>query len=90
MPAKVEVYGKEGHENTQKALDLLTDKGAPFVFLDVDRLSGGMDEVLSRGGRTRLPQVFVNNRPVGSWEDLHELEAKGDLGEWLATRFQQS
>ncbi len=89
MSGKVEVYGKAGDDWSDKAIELLESKGALVSFLDVDRIAGAEDEVLARGGRIVWPQVFLNNRAVGGWKDLEELEKKGDLDEWLATRFQQ-
>jgi glutaredoxin 3 len=31
------------------------------------------------GGRTSLPQIFINDQPVGGCDDLHALERSGQL-----------
>lgn len=90
MTGKVEVYGKAGDGPTEQAISLLEEQGAFVSFLDVGRIKGADQEVLDRGGRIVWPQVFLNNRAVGTWKDLEELHLKGDLGEWLVTRFQQA
>ena len=86
---KIEVYGSATDETTQKMRAFLDEKGVFYVFLDVDRLRDGRREVVVRGGKASLPQVFINDRPIGSLDDLEELEEKGDLWEWLeAGRFE--
>lgn len=80
---KIEVYGSTSDETTAKMRAFLDEKGVFYVFLDVDRLRDGRREMIVRGGKSRLPQVFINDRPIGSWDDLKELDEKGDLWEWL-------
>ncbi|MBW3583629.1 MAG: glutathione S-transferase N-terminal domain-containing protein [Euryarchaeota archaeon] len=82
--SKVEVYGSAECEYTKKARTLLDEKGVFYVYHDVDRMRDGRKEMVARGGKNKTPQVFINDRPIGAWDDLLELERKGDLWEWLA------
>jgi len=34
-------------------------------------------------GRSEVPQIFVDNRPIGGWEALRDLEARGVLDRLL-------
>jgi glutaredoxin 3 len=36
------------------------------------------------GGRYTVPQIFINGRHVGGCDDLHELDARGELDKLLA------
>ena len=36
------------------------------------------------GGRTTVPQIFIDGRHVGGCEELFELESEGKLDELLA------
>ena len=42
--------------------------------------AGKRKEMLERsGGRSTYPQIFIGERHVGGCDDLHELDAKGEL-----------
>ncbi len=64
----------------QSAKALLARKGVDFREIKVD---GDRDarRVLSEktGGRTSVPQIFVGTRHLGGCDDLHALEAAGQL-----------
>lgn len=41
-------------------------------------------EMIARsGGRTTVPQIFVDGQHLGGCDDLEALEQAGDLGRWL-------
>lgn len=67
------------------AKSLLKKKGAAFEEIDVDgkpELRRAMSE--RAGGRTSVPQIFIGNRHVGGSDDLHALDARGELDTLLA------
>ena len=36
------------------------------------------------GGRTSVPQIFIGGKHVGGSDDIHALDARGDLDPLLA------
>ncbi|KFC72213.1 Glutaredoxin 3 [Bosea sp. LC85] len=67
------------------AKSLLKKKGAAFEEIDVDgkpELRRAMSE--RAGGRTSVPQIFIGHRHVGGSDDLHALDARGELDTLLA------
>lgn len=67
------------------AKSLLTKKGAAFDEIDVDgkpELRRTMSE--RAGGRTSVPQIFIGGRHIGGSDDLHALDARGELDPLLA------
>ena len=60
-------------------------KGAPFeeISVDGDRV-GQMAMAARAGGRSTVPQIFIGDRHIGGCDDLHELEAAGELEGMLA------
>jgi glutaredoxin 3 len=36
------------------------------------------------GGRTTVPQIFIDGRHIGGCDDLHALDDKGELDKLLA------
>ena len=79
------VYTKSWCPYCHAAKALLTAKGAPFeeISVDGDRVAQ-MSMAASAGGRTTVPQVFIGDRHVGGCDDLHDLEAAGELDAMLA------
>ncbi len=67
------------------AKSLLKKKGVAFEEIDVDgkpELRRAMTE--RAGGRTSVPQIFIGAKHVGGSDDLHALEARGELDKLLA------
>ena len=60
--------------------NLLTRKGVTFEEIDVSESSALRDAMIKRsGGRYTVPQIFIGARHVGGSDELHALDAKGDL-----------
>jgi glutaredoxin 3 len=63
-----------------RAKNLLTRKGVTFEEIDVSGSSALRDAMIKRsGGRYTVPQIFIGARHVGGSDELHALDAKGDL-----------
>jgi glutaredoxin 3 len=63
-----------------RAKNLLTRKGVTFEEIDVSESSALRDAMMKRsGGRYTVPQIFIGARHVGGSDELHALDAKGDL-----------
>ena len=84
MPPIV-VYTKSYCPYCHAAKALLNAKGALFeeVSVDGDRV-GQMAMAARAGGRSTVPQIFIGDRHIGGCDDLHELEAAGELEGMLA------
>ena len=68
-----------------RAKRLLKEKGADFNEIGVDMNPSLRDEMMEKaGGRYTVPQIFINGRHVGGCDDLHELDACGELDKLLA------
>ncbi|MEN5082815.1 glutaredoxin 3 [Bosea sp. TWI1241] len=84
MP-KVTIYTTGWCPYCHAAKALLTKKGVAFEEIGVDgqpELRKAMTE--RAGGRTSVPQIFIGDRHVGGSDDLHALEARGELDALLA------
>lgn len=64
---------------------LLEKKGVEFTeistLLDKER----REEMIARTGRRTVPQIFIGDRHVGGYDDLHALDVRGELDALLAT-----
>ena len=67
-----------------QAKSLLRHKGVTFEEIDI----GGDDELRTKmvetSGRRTVPQIFINDNPIGGFEELRSLDEQGDLDRLLA------
>jgi glutaredoxin 3 len=64
---------------------LLTKKGAEFTEIDVTMRPNAREEMTRRaGGKRTVPQIFIGAHHVGGSDELHALDAKGELDALLA------
>jgi glutaredoxin 3 len=83
--AKVEIYTSPLCPYCWRAKRLLGAKGVRFEEIDLWAEPARRSEMVERaGGRTTVPQIFIDGRPVGGSDDLHELERRGELDRLLA------
>ncbi len=83
--ATIELYSGGHCPYCLRAKSLLKQRDMAFVEYDVQAEPEKRDEMLRRtnGART-IPQIFINNRYVGGYDDLHALDRKGELEKWVA------
>lgn len=62
-----------------RARALLTAKGVRFEEIDVEASPDGWQQMKNRSGRRTVPQIFIGERHVGGSDDLHALDAAGQL-----------
>lgn len=77
------IYSKDICPYCVRAKMLLDNKGAQYEEIKVTTAEL-MEEVIEKsGGRRTVPQIFIGDRHVGGFDDLHELDVKGELDELL-------
>jgi len=82
--ARIEVYTSMLCGYCYRAKKLLESKGVAFDDIDVMTQPGRRDEMIARsGGRTSVPQIFVDGRHIGNCDDIYALEAAGKLAPLL-------
>lgn len=79
--AHVEIYSTMSCASCIRAKRLFASKGIEVLETDV---SANREPMIERSGRMTVPQIFVNGRHVGGYDDLVALERRGALDEWLA------
>lgn len=67
-----------------RAKSLLDRKGVAYTEYCIDGDETAREKMAERAGRRSLPQIFIDNQPVGGCDDLHALERKGELDKLLA------
>jgi glutaredoxin 3 len=79
MP-EIDIYTQPWCPYCARAVNLLTKKGVPFREIDAPHGSAERAEATRRaGGRSTVPQIFIDGRHIGGSDELAALDAKGAL-----------
>jgi glutaredoxin 3 len=83
--ARIVVYSTPFCGYCAAAKRLLRAKGAEFTEIDVMFEPEQRAQMHERsGGRRTVPQIFINDRHVGGFDDLNALDEAGELDALLA------
>ena len=78
--ARVEIYTTMLCPYCWRAKKLLEERGATFQEVDVMTDGSLRAEMRQRaGGRTSVPQIFINGQHVGGCDELYALDHAGKL-----------
>jgi len=83
---KIELYGSDRCAYCTAARMLLKKKGLQFTDIPVAEDAEAHAEMRRRSGASSVPQIMINDQPVGGFDELYELEESGDLDKLLGTR----
>jgi len=81
--AILKVYSKEWCPYCAKAKALLRSKQLEFEEVDVTSDVEAEQEMIKRSKRRTVPQIFIDERSVGGYDDLSQLNATGELDRLL-------
>ena len=82
--AKIEIYSTMICPFCFRAKALLRDKGLEFEEIDVLMNGDRKREMVARaGGRTSVPQIFIDDAHVGGCDDLFDAAESGALDRML-------
>jgi glutaredoxin 3 len=82
--SQVTIYTRRFCGYCTAAKGLLAQKGIDFEEIDATGDPEKRDEMITRSGRFTFPQIFIGERHVGGYTDLHALQASGELDGLLA------
>ena len=79
MP-RVEIYSTLFCPYCARAKSLLERKGVKYINFDIIEDVSKREEMLKRaGGRTSVPQIFIDGEHIGGCDDLYALDRAGKL-----------
>ncbi len=82
--AKVEVYSSMFCGFCYRAKKLLEQKGVAFTEINVMANPARRAEMVQRsGGRTSVPQIFIDDQWIGGCDELYALESSNKLDSLL-------
>ncbi len=81
--SNVVVYSSANCPYCVRAKDLLDRKGIPYQEIRVDLDPAEREIMMERSGRRTVPQIFINDKPIGGCDDLYALDKSGELAKLL-------
>lgn len=77
--ANVEIYTKATCPFCHRAKALLGQKGITYQEIAIDGDADKRDEMITRSGRTTVPQIFIDSQHIGGCDDLFALDSRQGL-----------
>jgi glutaredoxin 3 len=78
MP-RLEIYTTPSCPYCVRAKRLLAERRIAYVEIDLAEDDALRAEVVQRTGRRTVPQIFIDGRSIGGFEELAALDAAGEL-----------
>ncbi|GIW21060.1 MAG: glutaredoxin 3 [Candidatus Sericytochromatia bacterium] len=88
--AKVIMYKKSYCPYCAWAKNLLNKKNVQFEEIDITYDVNLQEYVKEKSGRMTVPQIFINDIPIGGYDDLCELDNKGELDKLLEVEYKKN
>lgn len=82
--ARIEIYTKPTCPFCVGAKRLLESKDQRWSEVDIAAQPERREEMIRRAGRHTVPQVWIDDRHVGGYDELAQLAASGELDRLLA------
>lgn len=84
MAVRVKIYSMPNCGYCSAARRLLAAKGVEFEDIDIRQQPGLRQEMEQLSGGQTVPQIFINDSPVGGYDDIAALDVNGELDKLLA------
>lgn len=81
--SKVVVYSTHYCPYCVRAKQLLDRKGVQYDEIFVDDDEALRAKMMQLSGRRTVPQIFINDQPIGGFDDLAALDRQGELDRLL-------
>ena len=78
MP-EIDMYCTSTCPYCQRAERLLNKKGVEFNKINVEGDQAKLKEMLKRSGRNTVPQIFIDDKHIGGFDDMAELDIMDEL-----------
>ncbi|HEU5280988.1 MAG TPA: glutaredoxin 3 [Gammaproteobacteria bacterium] len=81
--SKVIIYSKENCPYCVMAKQLLDARQVTYTEIRIDLVEAERDNMIRLSGRRTVPQIFINEKPIGGYDDLAALAKSGKLDDLL-------
>ena len=82
--AEIKMYTKTWCPFCVRAKNLLEGKNQTVKEINVEHMDGGFEKLKAQTGMRTVPQIFINDKLVGGYQELAALDASGELDKLLS------
>ena len=82
--ARVRMYSTRWCGYCVRAKALLEQRGIPYEEVSLDDDPAFRQKIYDLTGRWTVPQIFIDDEPIGGYAELWRLDRSGALGELAA------
>jgi glutaredoxin 3 len=79
--ARVEIYTTSSCPYCVRAKRLLQARNIEYAEIDVGSDDALRADVMQRTGRRTVPQIFIDGRSIGGFDELAAMDSAGELRE---------
>ena len=83
MTTDIIIYSSSHCPYCVRAKELLRRKGVHFTEVLIDENDEKREEMIAKTKRYTVPQIFINERHIGGFDDLYALDKSGKLTDLL-------
>ena len=76
---EIKVYSTTWCPSCVHAKRLLSDRGLEYEEINIDEKGWSRDDLFELTGGRTVPQIMIDEKPVGGYNDLVQLDRAGDL-----------
>ena len=76
---KITVYSTSWCGPCNNAKQLLNSRGLNFTEVDIEEIGWTRDDLFEKTGGRTVPQIFIDGRTIGGFDDLLVLDRDGKL-----------
>jgi len=85
MP-NIKIYTTDYCSYCMRAKELLKRKAIPFEEINLEHQPEELVKLKQRTGWRTVPQIFINDRLIGGYQELAALDRSGELDQLLGLR----
>ena len=78
----IKIYTTNWWGSCVAAKKLLNDKGLSFKEINIEEANINRTELMKLTGGNTVPQIIIDNKPIGGFDKLMILMQSGDLENW--------
>lgn len=83
--AKIILYTTHYCGYCRRAKAFLQQKNLPFEEINVEGNDAKREWLVKATGQRTVPQIFINEKSIGGYQELVELDKNGDLDKIIQT-----
>ena len=75
----IKIYSTSWCEPCKNVKRLLDERGLSYDEIDIEEIGWSRDDLYDLTGGRTVPQIVINAKPVGGYDDLLKLDREGKL-----------